>query len=91
MSDPFVTTFVDDFFHNARCFPDEPALVFPDHTTTYVELLALVQGIGDWIDAEVPIHEPRRGRLRHPPPGSPTRHAGATAPSPRARSRWGPP
>ncbi len=59
MSAPYVTTFVDDFFLSAGRFPNEPALVFPDQTTTYVELLGLVQGIRDWIDSEVPISERR--------------------------------
>jgi hypothetical protein len=46
MSAPYVTTFVDDFFLSAGRFPNEPALVFPDQTTTYVELLGLVRGFG---------------------------------------------
>ena len=59
MSLPYVTTFVDDFFCSAGRFPNDPALVFPDQTTTYAELLALVQGIRDWLDSEVPINERR--------------------------------
>jgi len=59
MSLPYVPTFVDDFFRCAGRFPSEPALVFPDQTTTYAELLALVQGIRDWIDSEVPIDQRR--------------------------------
>lgn len=59
MSLPYVTTFVDDFFRCAGLFPNEPALVFPDQTTTYAELLALVQGIRGSIDSEVPINERR--------------------------------
>lgn len=56
---PYVITFIDDFFRSAGRFPNEPALVFSDQTTTYAELLALVQGIRDWIDSEVPIDERR--------------------------------
>ena len=59
MSLPYVTTFVDDFFSCAGRFPNEPALVFPDQTTTYTQLLALVQGVRDWMDSEVPINERR--------------------------------
>lgn len=59
MSPPYVSTFVDDFFRCAGRFPNEPALVFSNQTTTYAELLALVQGICDWLDSEVSINERR--------------------------------
>ena len=59
MSLPYVSTFVDDFVRCAGRFPSEPALVFPDQTTTYAELLALVQGIRDWIDSEITVSERR--------------------------------
>ncbi len=59
MSLSYVDTFIDDFFRCAGLFPNEPALVFPDQTMTYAELLAIVQGIRDWIDSEVPINERR--------------------------------
>ncbi len=59
MSLPATTTFVDDFFRNAGRYRNEPALVFSDQTTTYGELLALVQGIRDWIDSEIPGNERR--------------------------------
>lgn len=59
MSFPYITTFVDDFFRCAGRFPNEPALVFPDKTTTYAELLALVQGVRDWIESEVSSNERR--------------------------------
>ncbi len=59
MSLPYVTTFVEDYFRCAGHFPNEPALVFPDQTTTYAELLAIIQGIREWIDSEVSDNERR--------------------------------
>jgi D-alanine--poly(phosphoribitol) ligase subunit 1 len=59
MTQPYASTFVDDFFRCSVLFANEPALVFAGRITTYAELFGMVQGIRDWIDNEVPVEEQR--------------------------------